>query len=122
MEQIKMISSEEVYREQQRKIFSENFNRLLQEKGKTQADVFHALKNIERQTVSAWACGKAVPRMDRVEAIANFFGVEKSELLEENVSGEVNTIIRKIKKLSPSALVSLDSYIDFLLSDKRNKK
>lgn len=120
--QERLISESNLYKQRQREVFSENFNRLLKEKGKTQADVYHAMKGIERQTVSAWACGKAVPRMDRVEALARFFGVEKSELLEPEHTVEIEKLFSKIRKLSPDAVASLNAYVDFLLSDKNNRR
>ena len=106
----------------QKEIFSDNFNRLLEEKDKTQADVYHALKNIERQTVSAWACGKAVPRMDRIQQLADFFGCQKSDLIEPYEEDMLSSIMIKARALNKTGISLLENYLDFLLLSDSNKE
>lgn len=40
-------------------------------------------------TVSEWISGKKYPRMDKIEALSIYFGIQKSDLIEEN---NVNSI------------------------------
>lgn len=63
-------------------VFSSNIRRLMEEKDINKADLSRAL-NIPFTTVSDWVNGKKYPRMDKVQVIADFFGVMKSELTEE---------------------------------------
>ena len=39
-------------------------------------------------TVSDWVNGKKYPRMDKVELLANYFGVLKSDLIEDKSSAD----------------------------------
>ena len=63
-------------------IFSINLKRLMERKGVTRKDVADAL-GVSYFTVTDWVNGKKYPRMDKVELLANFFGVLKSDLIEE---------------------------------------
>ena len=51
-------------------------------KGKSRNDISEAL-GISYFTVSDWVNGKKYPRMDKVEMLANYFGVQKSDLIED---------------------------------------
>ena len=63
-------------------IFSKNLKKLMDEKGVSRRDIAEILK-ISYFTVSDWVNGKKYPRMDKVELLANYFGVLKSDLIEE---------------------------------------
>jgi transcriptional regulator with XRE-family HTH domain len=49
---------------------------------KSRNDISEALK-ISYFTVSDWVNGKKYPRMDKVEMLANYFGIQKSDLIED---------------------------------------
>ena len=49
---------------------------------KTRKDVCDAL-GFSYYTFSDWVNGKKYPRMDKVEMLANYFGILKSDLIEE---------------------------------------
>jgi transcriptional regulator with XRE-family HTH domain len=49
--------------------------------GKTRNDISEAL-GISYFTVSDWVKGKTYPRMDKVEMLAEYFGILKSDLIE----------------------------------------
>jgi len=42
---------------------------------------------IKYTTFSDWVTGKKYPRIDKIEALANYFGVEKSDLIENHKQG-----------------------------------
>ena len=65
-------------------IFASNLKRYMDAKGKSRNDISEAL-GISYFTVSDWVNGKKYPRMDKVEMLANYFGVQKSDLIEKNV-------------------------------------
>lgn len=65
-----------------RNIFAENLRRLMDEAGKTRKDICEAL-GISYFTVSSWVNGSKYPRMDKVEMLAKYFGVLKSDLIED---------------------------------------
>lgn len=62
-------------------IFSKNLRRLMEVKNVNRKDVATVL-GISYFTISDWVNGKKYPRMDKVELLANYFGVLKSDLIE----------------------------------------
>lgn len=63
-------------------VFAKNLRKQMELKGKSRNDICQALE-ISYFTVSDWVNGKKYPRMDKVEKMAAFFGIPKSELIEE---------------------------------------
>ena len=67
--------------ELQKKIFSENLNRLLQDRDKTQSEVAKEI-DVSPQTFNTWTQGIAIPRMGKIQRLADYFHVEKSALVD----------------------------------------
>lgn len=67
--------------EEQKKIFSTNLNRYLELSQKTQREVAKAIGVIP-STFNTWCQGIALPRMGKVQALADYFGIEKSDLID----------------------------------------
>ncbi len=63
-------------------IFSENLKKYMDLNNKTRIDVAEAL-GISYFTVTSWVNGTKYPRMDKVEMLANYFGILKSDLIED---------------------------------------
>ena len=63
-------------------IFASNLNKYMEESQKTRKDLAEAL-GVSYYTITDWVKGKKYPRMDKVEMLANYFGVLKSDLIEE---------------------------------------
>lgn len=63
-------------------IFAENLNRYMKENGKSRRDISDAL-GVSYYTVTDWVKGKKYPRMDKVELLANYFCILKSDLIED---------------------------------------
>lgn len=63
-------------------IFASNLKRYMELKGISRNDISEAL-GISYFTVSDWVNGKKYPRMDKVEKLANYFGIQKSDLIED---------------------------------------
>lgn len=68
--------------EEMKRVFSANLRRWLSNKNKTQADLYKYLK-VSSATVSDWCNAKTMPRTDKIQAIANWLGIDLSDLLEE---------------------------------------
>lgn len=62
-------------------IFSKNLQKLMADKNVSRKDIANYL-GISYFTVSDWVNGKKYPRMDKVELLARYFGVLKSDLIE----------------------------------------
>lgn len=63
-------------------IFASNLNKYMELSGKSRNDISRAL-GISYYTITDWVKGKKYPRMDKVEMLANYFGVPKSYLIED---------------------------------------
>ena len=65
-----------------RSVFARNLQRQMDLHGKSRRDVCAAL-GFSYYTFSDWVNGKKYPRMDKVEMLADYFGILKSDLIEE---------------------------------------
>ena len=63
-------------------IFAYNLRKQMELNGKSRNDIAQAL-NISYFTVTDWVNGKKYPRMDKVEMLASYFGILKSDLIED---------------------------------------
>lgn len=63
-------------------IMGRNIKRLLKENRITAVKFAEAI-GVSTATVSDWSNGKTYPRIDKLELMANFFGVGKYELVED---------------------------------------
>lgn len=70
--------SEESYQ----KIFSKNLNYYMTINGKSQTDLINDL-GFNKSAVSTWCNGTRLPRMDKVEILARYFNINRSDLIEE---------------------------------------
>ena len=64
-----------------RKTFSRNLTYYLSLKNKTQKDLMNYI-HVSSSTVSNWCTGQKLPRMDKIQSISNWLGVQNSDLLE----------------------------------------
>ena len=65
-----------------RNVFADNLQYYMDKKRVTRKDISEAL-DISYFTVTSWVNGKKYPRMDKVEMLADYFGIMKSDLIEE---------------------------------------
>nr|WP_072514019.1 S24 family peptidase [Ndongobacter massiliensis] len=88
--------------ESQKKIFSRNFTRLLDERKITRADLSRHLGYPET-TLANWANGINYPRIDKIQELADFFNIKKSELIENEYPSRlsIDEIIEKHPALHP---------------------
>lgn len=65
-----------------KKIFSRNLRNYMDNKNINTMDLSKIL-NIAYSTVSDWVKGNSYPRIDKIEMLANYFNIEKSDLIED---------------------------------------
>lgn len=70
--------SDDIYK----KIFSKNLRNYMSLNNKNQNDLMKDL-GLSSSTVSNWCTGLKLPRMDKVQMLADYFGINKSDLIEE---------------------------------------
>ena len=69
-------------------IFSRNLKRYVALSGAKQKDVA-AVIGVSTGTFTDWVKGRAYPRMDKLQRLADYFGIKKSDLVEDkNVTSE----------------------------------
>lgn len=66
-------------------IFSKNLKYYLELNNKSQQDLVKDL-GLSSSTVSNWYTGLKLPRMSKIEMLSNYFGINKSDLLEDNTN------------------------------------
>ena len=66
-----------------KRIFSKNLKHYMEVNGKTQVDIINDL-GIKRSVISSWCNGVRLPRMDKVDMLAKYFGIRRSDLIEEH--------------------------------------
>lgn len=88
-------------------IFARNLNYYLAKNGENQIDIVRFL-GVSKSTVSAYCSGSQVPRIDKIELLAQHFGIEKSDLIEEKqptvsdgLSDAERTLLNAFRLLSP---------------------
>ena len=89
-----------------KRIMSRNIQRYMDENQKTRTDVCNDL-GIKYTTLTDWLKGKTYPRIDKIELLAEYFHVSKSDLVEEQFS---------LTSVSPSDITDDESA---LLTDYR---
>lgn len=85
----------------QKKIFAKNFRLFMEKSGKSQADVAKDL-NVTSSTISDWANAKKYPRVDKMQALADYFGILLSDLREEKKDSTENGIPEDVFNLLKS--------------------
>ena len=68
-------------------IFSRNLNFYLSKNGKNQQDLINDL-GLSSSTVSNWCTGLKFPRMDKIQMLADYLKINKSDLIEDKSNKE----------------------------------
>ena len=106
-----------------KRIFARNLNYYLQAFGKSQTDLSLKLE-VSKSAVSNWCAGQKLPRMDKIQQLADYFGIAKSDLIENKQATDMDTPLQNedlkqlliaFGRLSPAqqklALISLENIL-----------
>ena len=63
-------------------VFSNNLKKLVANSNLPQREIANRIK-VSPQTFNTWTQGIAIPRMKKIQLLADFFNVEKSDLIDE---------------------------------------
>ena len=97
-----------------KKTFTDNLNRLLRERGITQAELATYME-VSNTTVNNWVKGYKVPRMDKVDKLCSFFKIKRSELLEQSPApalGDLPTVSPTGQKIDARTRRQLEKVLD----------
>jgi transcriptional regulator with XRE-family HTH domain len=109
-----------------KEVFSKNLQKYMALNGKSRKEVCQAL-GYSYFTFSDWINGKKMPRMDKVEQLANYFGILKSDLIEDKkeqpteydrLSEKQKAFIDKVKQMSDADLDRLDTILSLVENTK----
>ena len=110
-----------------KEIFSINLQKYMALNGKSRKEVCQAL-GYSYFTFSDWVNGKKMPRMDKVEQLANYFGIKKSDLIEEakkeqpvevdGLSEKKKSFIDKVMQMSDAELDKLEQILALVENTK----
>ena len=110
-----------------KEVFSRNLQKHMALNGKSRKEICQAL-GYSYFTFSDWVNGKKMPRMDKVEQLANYFGIKKSDLIEETkkeqpteydgLSEKKKAFIDKVKQMSDADLDRLEQILSLVENTK----
>lgn len=121
-----------------KKIMGENIQYYMDKMGIERKDFAKAI-GVPYSSLTDWINGKTYPRIDKIEKMANFFGISKSDLVEERkddsyyIDPETRQIAEEIKndpkrkmllkasrKLSPKDMQLLLQMVDRMNGDDKD--
>lgn len=77
--------------EEYRKIFVKRLKYYMDINEKTQMDLMRDL-GLSSSTVSNWCTGTKLPRMGKIQMLADYFGINKSDLIEDKTETSSNQV------------------------------
>ena len=81
-----------------KEVLSKNLQYYLHRSNKSQKELAEIL-NVSTSSVNDWILAKKYPRIDKIEIMANYFGILKSDLIEDKEKPVENGLSENLKKL-----------------------
>lgn len=118
--------------EQQKKIFSKNLNYYISINGKLQNEVAKDL-GINASTLNMWCNGNSFPNIGKIQRLADYFKIGKSDLLDEKLDSdpvvdariladtEIMEMIKKFYSLSVDDRNAINQIITSLYNNKKSE-
>ncbi len=101
-------------------VMAHNIQYYMELHGKTRSEMCEAL-GVKYTTFTDWVKGNSYPRIDKIELMANYFGIKKSDLVESHPADKNNTIaltnlesahIKKYRVLDDYGKKNVDTILD----------
>lgn len=118
--------------EQQKKIFSKNLNYYISVNGKQQNEVAKDL-GINASTLNMWCNGNSFPGIGKIQKLADYFKIGKSDLLDEKLDSdpivdarvladmEIMEMIKKFYSLSVDDRNAINQIITSLYNNRKSE-
>ena len=68
-----------------KEIFAKNLVYYIERSGRTQKELAE-VAGVAASTFNDWTKAKKYPRIDKIEILANYFGIQKSDLIEDKLT------------------------------------
>lgn len=92
-----------------KQVFSENLNYYMKLNNKDRTKICNDL-GFKYTTLREWIKGTAYPRIDKIEMLANYFGIQKSDLIEKK--DKLTSNIEKGAKLTEQIMLLANNDIE----------
>ena len=107
-------------------VFAKNLKFYVERSGKTQKELSEIV-GVATSTFNDWMKGKKYPRMDKVERLANYFGILKSDLIEDKhqqpaqdeLSARKKAFMRKVEGMTDAQLERLEQILALVESTEQ---
>lgn len=83
---------------------------------KTRQDVCSDL-GFAYSTFCEWANGRKYPRIDKIEMLAEYFGIEKSDLIEDKKHTDIGSFITELRQAKNKTLLEMASELNIPVDD-----
>ena len=111
---------------------AENIKALRESHGMNQAE-FGAIAGVTDKAVSTWEKGIKIPRMGAIQKLADYFGIKKSDIIEDEttldtiiksttVTGREYIIISLYRQLDVEDQVQVEDFVKFKWMQAKDKK
>lgn len=104
-----------------RESFARNLRKYMDADGRKQIDLGKYM-GVSSATVSDWCNGKKIPRIDKINSIANWLGVDFAVLTGDSEPTETDAIIDIYRGLNDEGRKRALEYLNLLSLDPRNRK
>lgn len=108
--------------EEQKRIFSKNLNYFINQSGKQQKEIASDL-GYSPTTFNTWCVGKIIPNTGKIQKIADYFNIGKSDLLDDksNIKDTKDNILEKLdlnamRQLNDGNITKVNKYANNLLN------
>ena len=109
-----------------KEVFAINLRYYMESRGKNQKELAEIV-GVSAPTMNDWLKGKKYPRIDKIEILANYFGILKSDLIEDKkeqpteydgLSEKRKAFIDKVMQMSDAELDRLDQILALVENTK----
>lgn len=103
-----------------KQIFAKNLQYYMDMRNVTRNDLCEAL-GVKYTTLTDWVNAKTYPRIDKIELMSRYFGINKADLVEERTAKEqaIANLLSNIAKLTPENREKLADYLALLLQSQK---
>lgn len=121
-----------------KQVLAKNLTYYVEKSGKTQKELAE-LVGVSTSTFNEWMKSKKYPRIDKIEMLANYFGIMKSDLIEDHeemekkndiladvilrmrVDDKFLSVVQKLYTLDSEKLSSADELLTVFLKQFQNQ-
>lgn len=105
--------------DKQKAIFSKNLNSYVTKSGKNQSEIAKNIR-VSPQTFNTWCKGIAIPRMGKVQTLADYFHINKSDLIEDKAAEPATTVAYfDVDGYTEKELDEIKSFAEFIKTKKK---